>query len=741
MNDALFRSKDEIVEFISQYKRLISSLTGSFSPIELKLCKSILNRAIQQGCYTKDEYDFNPLSRLLATANVLIEEVGLRKTSIISLFLYEAVVSGSVSAAEVEKHFGADVMKIIRGLSKINELYAKNPSIESENFSKLFITFSEDVRVVLIMLASRLFLLRALNNHPNNEFRRQVAYEASYLYAPLAHRLGLYRIKSEMEDLSLKYTNREIYTEIARNLSETKRDRDLYIHNFIEPVRQKLTEVGLKFEIKGRTKSIHSIWNKIRKQEVTFEKIYDLFAIRIIIDATQEREKAECWHAYSIVTDMYQPNPKRLRDWLSIPKSNGYESLHITVMGPEGKWVEVQIRTQRMDDIAERGLAAHWKYKGVKGGEKGLDEWLNNVREVLEAHDASPLDVMQELKPALYEKEIFVFTPKGDLYKLPKGATVLDFAFNIHTGLGSKCVGAKINDKNVTIKQKLSSGDQVEIITSPLQKPKQDWLNIVTTSKARIKIKQALKEATFKEAEYGKEVLQRRLKNRKMEPDEATMMRLMKKNGYKNSTDFFADLGTDKLDVNKIVDQLIELDRKEKGKEANTENRTAENYTVSPTQEAVQKKEDELVIDQNLRGVEYKLAKCCNPIYGDEIFGFVSTIGGIKIHRTSCTNAPQMISRFGYRIVKAKWAGKSDSQYSITLHVIGKDDIGIVTNITSFISKEKNVVLRSISINSHDGLFSGNITISINDTAALEALIKKIKTVKGVKSVERGSHI
>jgi GTP pyrophosphokinase len=438
---------------------------------------------------------------------------------------------------------------------------------------------------------------------------------------------------------------------------------------------------------------------------------------------------------------MYQPNPKRLRDWLSIPKSNGYESLHITVMGPEGKWVEVQIRTQRMDDIAERGLAAHWKYKGVKGGEKGLDEWLNNVREVLEAHDASPLDVMQELKPALYEKEIFVFTPKGDLYKLPKGATVLDFAFNIHTGLGSKCVGAKINDKNVTIKQKLSSGDQVEIITSPLQKPKQDWLNIVTTSKARIKIKQALKEATFKEAEYGKEVLQRRLKNRKMEPDEATMMRLMKKNGYKNSTDFFADLGTDKLDVNKIVDQLVEIDRKEKGKEANTENRTAENYTVSPTQETVHKKEDELVIDQNLRGVEYKLAKCCNPIYGDEIFGFVSTIGGIKIHRTSCSNAPQMISRFGYRIVKAKWAGKSDSQYSITLHVIGKDDIGIVTNITSFISKEKNVVLRSISINSHDGLFSGNITISINDTAALEALIKKIKTVKGVKSVERSSHI
>jgi (p)ppGpp synthetase, RelA/SpoT family len=739
MSSQEYISADEAREFIINYKRLLKALEGTVTYQEIDLIKTTIREAINQGFYQRNEYDIHPLVRLIVTANILNDEIGLKKTSIISWFLYEAVVNGIYSLNDLQKNFGADSNTIIRGLSKINELYAKNPSIESENFSKLFITFSEDVRVVLIMLADRLFLLRSINYHPNDDFRLQVAYEASYLYAPLAHRLGLYRVKSEMEDLSLKYTNREIYTEIAKKLSETKRSRDTYIYNFIEPVKTKLEEAGLKFSIKGRTKSIHSIWNKIRKQEIAFEKIYDLFAIRIIIDTVYEKEKSDCWHAYSIVTDMYQPNPKRLRDWLSIPKSNGYESLHITVMGPEGKWVEVQIRTERMDEIAEKGLAAHWKYKGVKG-ESGLDEWLNNVREVLEASDASPLDVMQELKPDLYDKEIFVFTPKGDLHKLPKGATILDFAFQIHTKLGSKCVGAKVNGKNVTIKYKLASGDQVEILTAATQIPKQDWLNIVTTSKARIKIKHTLKEMASKEAEYGKELLQRRFKNRKIEIDESTMMKLIKKSGFKQATDFFAELATEKLDINKILDQYISLEGKEK--EQSFEGRTAEGFVApAPTQEHVHKKDDELVIDQNLRGVEYKLAKCCNPIYGDEIFGFISTQGGIKIHRTTCANAPQMISRFGYRIVKAKWTGKSDSQYSITLHVLGNDDIGIVTNITSVISKEKNIILRSISIDSHDGLFSGNITISIGDTGQLEALIKKIRTIKGVKKVERGSQI
>lgn len=732
-------SADETQEFIANYKRLLKSLEGTVTPQEIKHIRSTISQAIDKGFYKRDTYGIHPLLRLTVAANILNEEIGLKKTSIISLFLYESVINNIYPLTELQKNFGADSATIIRGLSKISELYAKNPSIESENFSKLFITFSEDVRVVLIMLADRLFLLRSLNDHLNDDYRRHVAYECSYLYAPLAHRLGLYRVKSEMEDLSLKYTNREIYTEIAKKLSETKRDRDDYIYNFIQPIKEKLEDAGLKFSIKGRTKSIHSIWNKIRKQEIAFEKIYDLFAIRIIIDTPYEKEKSDCWHAYSIVTDMYQPNPKRLRDWLSIPKSNGYESLHITVMGPEGKWVEVQIRTERMDEIAEKGLAAHWKYKGVKG-ESGLDEWLNNVREVLEASDASPLDVMQELKPDLYDKEIFVFTPKGDLHKLPKGATILDFAFLIHTKLGSKCVGAKINGKNVTIKQKLASGDQVEILTAATQVPKQDWLNIVTTAKARIKIKHTLKEIASKEAEYGKELLQRRFKNRKIEIDESILMKLIKKTGFKQATDFFTELAKERLDINKILDQYLSLEAKEK--EQIFEGRTAEGFVApTPSKEQVHKKDDELVIDQNLRGVEYKLAKCCNPIYGDDIFGFISTLGGIKIHRTTCANAPQMISRFGYRIVKAKWTGKSDSQYAITLHVLGNDDIGIVTNITSIISKEKNVVLRSISIDSHDGLFNGNITISISDTNQLESLIKKIRTVKGVKKVERGSQM
>lgn len=721
-----------------QYKKLLSLLRSSTSNEEIRFCKTILADAIKRGQYSNDHYGLNPILRILDTAIILVEEIGLSKTSVIPFLLYDAVFYKVISQEELKQKFGEDVVKISRGLLKISELYAKNPAIESENFAKLFITFSEDVRVVLIMLADRLYLLRSLNNHPNEEIRRRIAYEASYLYAPLAHRLGLYRVKSEMEDLSLKYTNREIYVDIAKRLSETKKERDKYIENFILPVKNKLIDAGLKFDIKGRTKSIHSIWNKIRKQETTFDKIYDLFAIRIIIDSPLEKEKAECWHSYSIVTDMYQPNPKRLRDWLSMPKSNGYESLHITVMGPEGKWVEVQIRTRRMDEIAEKGLAAHWKYKGGKE-ERGLDEWLNNVREVLEASDASPLDVMQELRPDLYDNEIFVFTPKGDLHKLPKGATILDFAFYIHSGLGSKCVGAKVNGKNVTIKHKLSSGDQVEILTSPSQKPKQDWLNIVSTSKARIKIKQSLKEVEYKQAEYGKELFQRRLKNRKIDYTEASMMKLIKKNGYKTATDFFCDLSNERIDVNKMVDQLVELELKETGKSPNTENRTADTFVVTEsTNDHTSKKEDELVIDQNLRGVDYKLAKCCNPIYGDEIFGFVASTGGIKIHRTSCSNAPQMISRFGYRMVKTRWAGKSDSQYAITLHVLGNDDIGIVTNITSIISKEKNVLLRAITIDSHDGLFSGNITISINDTSSLESLIKKIKTVKGVKNVDRG---
>ena len=647
--------------------------------------------------------------------------------------MYNVALSEFLSMAQIEKEFGSDITKIIRGLIKANSLYAKQATVESENFRKLLLTFVEDVRVIIIMIADRLCLMRMINHHPNQKFREDIACEASYLYAPLAHRLGLYSIKSELEDLSLKYTNREIFDQIAHKLKETKRARDQYIYEFIEPVKKKLEEAGLKFEIKGRTKSIYSIWNKMKKQKADIEDIYDLFAIRVVLDTPESQEKADCWKVYSIVTDMYQPNPKRLKDWLSIPKSNGYESLHITVFGPQNRWVEVQIRSRRMDDIAERGLAAHWKYKGIKS-ENGLDDWLNNVRDILENAESGPMELMKEFKMDLYDKEVFVFTPKGDLYKLPKGATILDFAFLIHTGLGSKCVGAIVNGKNQTIRYELKSGDTIEILTSPAQSPKQDWLNIVSTSKARVKIKQALKESQFKEAEFGKELLQRRFKNRKIEMDEALMMRLIKKLGFKTATDFYYALASEHLDVNVVFDSYLELERKEN--EESTEQRTAENY-VQPYREEDTTKEDVLVIDQNLKGIEYKLSKCCNPIYGDEIFGFVSTQGTIKIHRVDCPNATEMRTRFGYRVVKARWSGKQGSQYVTVLRVVGHDDIGIVTNITSIISKEKNISMRNISIDSNDGLFQGHIAVMVDDITALNSLIKKLKTVKGVKNVER----
>lgn len=540
-----------------------------------------------------------------------------------------------------------------------------------------------------------------------------------------------------MEDLSLKYTEHDVYYHIKDKLNATKASRDKYIAAFIEPIQKKLEQAGLKFHMKGRTKSIHSIYQKMKKQKCPFEGVYDLFAIRIIIDSPIEKEKQECWQVYSIVTDMYMPNPKRLRDWLSVPKSNGYESLHTTVMGPEGKWVEVQIRTERMDDIAERGLAAHWRYKGVKG-ETGLDEWLTTIRETLENAD-SDLDVMDQFKLELYEDEVFVFTPKGDLYKLAKGATVLDFAFTIHSKLGCKCIGAKVNGKNAQLRQILNSGDQVEIMTSNTQTPKRDWLNIVTTSKARTKIRQALKEIEARQVQFAKETIERKFKNRKLEYDEATMMRLIKKLGYKTVTEFYQDIADEKLDANNILDKYVEMKKKETEAQQDITYRSAETYSIQTPADDKTFKDDVLVIDQNLKGLDFKLAKCCNPIYGDDVFGFVTINGGIKIHRTDCPNAKEMRARFAYRIVKARWAGKSQGkQYPITLRIVGHDDIGIVTNITSIINKENSITLRSISINSHDGLFSGMMTVMVDDTSKLELLVKKIKTVKGVKQVNRG---
>ena len=727
-------TKHHPTQISAQYRQFLRIHAGLFQPDERTEIKSLLN-GFYKRLDSKQVDSVKSTSDKFCIIEIVINEVGLGKAAILSILFADFVQLKYITTSEIESKFKTVIQPVIQGMMRVSELYQKKTSLETENFRKLFLTFAEDVRVILIIIAEQLHVMRTLDSYPE-ESRQNIARECSFLYAPLAHRMGLYAIKTELEDLSLKFTNREIYKEIARKLNETKRSRDIYIHEFITPLKQKLNELGYDFEIKGRTKSIHSIYNKIKKQNTPFENIYDLFAIRIIFDVPLDKEKTACWQAYSVVADMYQPNPKRLRDWLSIPKSNGYESLHTTVLGPQGKWVEVQIRSTRMDEVAEKGLAAHWKYKGVKG-DSGMDEWLKSIREILENPELNAVDFMDEFKLNLYDKEVFVFTPNGDLHKLPNGATALDFAFSIHSGLGCKCVGAKVSGKNVPIKYVLNNGDQVEVLTSPTQKPNASWLNVVTTSKAKNKIRQALKEIEFKDAEIGRETLVRRFKNWKIDYDEGKISKLAKKKGYKTVSDFYQEIAQEKLDILAVRDAYVELDKKEITPEI-TELRSAEKFSKETSLADNYAKEDVLVIAQDLKNVDFKLSKCCNPIYGDDVFGFVAVNGGIKIHRTDCPNAPQMIQRFGYRIVKARWSGKSvGSQYPITLRIVGHDDIGIVTNITSLISKEKNISLRSISIDTNAGLFQGNLTIMVNNTDELEGIIKKIRLVKGVKNVSR----
>ena len=731
-----FFTQEEHKQLILLYKRLLRLSKDTLQKDDCHKLKTHLVKAMAEGTIPRNVFQMNPIIKDMQTAVIVAEEIGMRRASILGIMLHESVKYNLCSLESVKEEYGEDVAGIIRGLVKINELYSKSPIIESENFRNLLLSFAEDMRVILIIIADRVNLMRQIKDSPNEEARLEVSNEAAYLYAPLAHKLGLYKLKSELEDLSLKYTQHDVYYHIKEKLNATKQARDRYIEAFIEPIRKKLEDAGLKFHMKGRTKSIHSIYQKMKKQGCPFEGVYDLFAIRNILDSPLEKEKQECWQAYSIVTDMYLPNPKRLRDWLSVPKSNGYESLHITVMGPEGKWVEVQIRTERMDEIAEKGLAAHWRYKGIKG-ESGLDEWLNSIRETLENSD-SDMEAMDQFKLDLYKDEVFVFTPKGDLYKLPQGATVLDFAFSIHSNLGCRCTGARVNGKNVQLRQKLNSGDQVEIMTSNTQTPKRDWLTFVTTSKARNKIRQALKEIAARQTQFAKETLERKFKNRKLEYDEAILMRLIRKLGFKTVTDFYQSIANESMDVNDIIDKYLDMQKRETEQREEISYRSAEGFNMQQPTDAKDYKDDVLVIDRNLKGLDFTLARCCNPIYGDEVFGFVSINGGIKIHRCDCPNAKEMRSRFPYRIVKARWAGKSQGkQYPITLRIIGHDDIGIVTNITSIINKENNILLRSISIDSHDGLFSGMLTVTVDDNAKLESLIKKIKTVKGVKQVNR----
>ena len=739
MGDTIYNTffSTEEKDLYHALKAQLAELAGdSLQANEASAIESLLFQAAENGQLVRDTFGLNPLINNLQTAIIVVDEMGMRRAAIVSILLHDIVKCGFITTEEVADKFGADVAGILHGLVRTASLYEKNPTIESENFRNLLLSFAEDMRVILIMIADRVNTMRQIKEATNEEARLKVAGEAAYLYAPLAHKLGLYKLKSELEDLSLKYMQHDMYYHIKEKLNATKAARDKYIASFIQPIDEKLAAAGLKYHIKGRTKSIHSISQKMKKQKTNFEGIYDLFAIRIILDSEYDKEKQECWQAYSIVTDMYQPNPKRLRDWLSIPKSNGYESLHTTVMGPEGKWVEVQIRTERMDEIAERGLAAHWRYKGVKS-ETGLDEWLTSIREALEHTDDS-MELMDQFKMDLYKDDVFVFTPKGDLFKLPHGATVLDFAFHIHTNVGCRCTGGKVNGKHAQLRQVLSNGDQVEILTSNTQSPKQGWLDIVTTSKARNKIRQSLNEIESRQAAFARETIERKFKNRKIDYDEPTMMRLIKRMGYKQVKEFYQKIADGLLDVNQFIDRYVQA-IEQVTEPHDVTIRSAEGYSMQQDDQVKQSfSGDVLVIDQNLKGIDFKLAGCCNPIYGDEVFGFVTTGGGIKIHRCDCPNAHDLHTRFGYRVVKARWAGKSKgSLYPITLTVIGHDDIGIVNNITSIISKEENIQLRNISINSHDGLFSGTLTVLIEENARLQALIKKLRTVKGVKQVNR----
>lgn len=728
-------TKEEKESFGKLFEELKSAL-GELLPAEdQRKIAAHIRMTEQQNAVERNVFGLNTLLCSLQTALIAVNDIGLKRDSVLAVLVYNSYVSGIFSLDDIAREFGKGVATIIGGLARVRELYKKNPAIESENFRNLLLSFAEDMRVILIMIADRLNLMRQIRDTPNEDARREVAEEAIYLYAPLAHKLGLYRLKSELEDLSLKYLEHDAYYHIKEKLNQTKAARDAYIREFITPVSRELQNAGLRFHIKGRTKSIHSIWQKMKKQKCAFEGIYDLFAIRIILDAPPEREKMQCWQAYSIVTDMYQPNPKRLRDWLSVPKSNGYECLHITVLGPGKKWVEVQIRSERMDEVAEHGLAAHWRYKGVKA-EGGMDDWLASIRSALEA--GSNLEVMDQFKLDLYDKEIYVFTPKGDLLKFPTGSTVLDFAYHIHTKVGNGCVGGKVNGKNVAIKSELHSGDTVEITTSANQTPKREWLNVVKSARAKAKIRQALKELQVKQGAFAKEMLERKFKNKKIEIEEHTLSVVIRQLGFKETSDFYRQIAEEKIDLNDVVDEYQKNYNRLHNLEERKEAESAENFELeNDTEELIKDNEDVLVIDRNLKGVEFSLAKCCHPIYGDPVFGFVTISGGIKIHRKDCPNAPELIRRFGYRVVKARWSGKGTSNYSITLRVIGNDDIGIVSNITSLLSKEEKVVVRSINIDSHDGLFSGNLVILIEDTSKLKTIIKKLTNIRGVKQVAR----
>ena len=724
-------SFSDLRQTIREAEKLENLLKGRFSHEEIERFKRISSEAFKQPSFAYTQKGLPIALLTIRQAILFAEAVDADREIILAILLFPLLKMGVCDILEIRREWGEDVAGLLTGLSEAGRFADKNNVMNNENFRGLLLALADDIRVIIIMIVSNLTLMREINNHPDEEWVKGIAFEANFLYAQLAHRLGLYKLKSELEDLSLKYTNREIYSQIANKLNETKRSRDAYIKSFITPFQKKLKDAGLKFDIKGRTKSISSIWNKMKKQKVDLQGIYDLFAIRVIIDTPPEKEKADCWLAYSILADMYTANPARMRDWISIPKSNGYESLHATVMGPESKWVEVQFRTRRMDLVAEKGLAAHWRYKGVKSD--STDQWMNNIRDILESAENGPMQLMKDLKTDVYGKEVFAFTPKGDLFKLAAGATVLDFAFLIHSNIGSHCTGAIVNGRHKKITYKIQTGDTVEILTSASQTPKSEWLNIVVTGKARNKIKQTLNENLIKKADLGKELLERRAKNRKVEIDDAELMKKIRKAGFKHVNDFFAELADGKIDPIEFLNSLEEDINRKTG----VPKVSAEEFEMRETGIEEESKDIIKIGEKAMNGIAFRLSKCCNPIHGDPVFGFVSSDGSVKIHRMDCPNAKDIRKRYPYRIIKAQWNHNTGDFMPVNIRIIGQDDIGIVANITSIISKEEGAVLRNISVDSNDGMFQGILRLGIADLAKLNVLLKKINTVKGIKHIER----
>lgn len=711
---------------------LISTLRGS-TPQEIHFILSVLRDY-------SDKAEEGIWRLRVSSALVIAREVGLGTTSIYAHLLEQPVLKGIVTEDEVRKVYGQETATLLIYLLRIADLYESTPVVTTENFDHFLLSIAEDVRVVLILLGRRLNLLRQCETFLSEEDRVKLAVECSFLHAPIAHRLGLYAIKSEMEDLALKYTDPETYDFITAKLRDSKDKREAYISEFIKPVSKRLDELGLKYTIKGRTKSISSISNKLKKKKLPFEEIYDIFAIRIVLDTPLEEERSRCWQVYSVITDMYQPNPERMKDWISIPKSNGYESLHITVMGPEKRWVEVQIRTKRMDDVAERGLAAHWRYKGIQS-ESGLDEFMTNVRTLLENKAGeNKEEVIADFRMSLYDEEIYVFTPKGELRKLPKGATVLDFAYAIHSRVGSQTVSAKVNGINVSIKQALKNGDTVEVLTSRNQQPKPDWLNYAITGRARSKIKAALRAQNEEVIRMVREEVLRRFKNRKITYEEGEFGKFVKKLGYRQLSAFYLAIHNGRLDLNAILDKY-KAEQEERTKAGNDPHETvsADKFVSETVPEKIthERGDEVLKIDKNLSGIAYTFAKCCNPIYGDKIFAFTSS-KGMKIHRTDCPNASELFSRFGYRVLPVEWVTHKDTKgYEVGLRIVGLDDVAVVNNITGQISKEDDVTLRSFRVDANDGLFVGYFYLFVKSAGTLTTLIKKLQDAKGVKQVRR----